>query len=397
MYIFLPFPQNICMKKFVLAALGAFGLCLGCAVVPAGNARAEEGLVSGCKSACLIDAGSGEVIYELNSLERMPIASVCKVMTLTLVFEAVEGGKLHYGDQVCVSERAAGMGGSQVFLQSGLNYTVDELIKSVVVCSANDSCVALAEAVSGSEESFVAAMNERAERLGCRDTLFANCTGLPKQTQYSCARDVAIMFANLTGHEKYFDYSSIWLEDFVHPDGRTTSMTNTNKLIRRYSACDGGKTGFTNEAGFCLASTAERDNLRLVSAVLGGGTSDARFDSSENLLNYGFANYCNKMVLDSEVNINDRLSVLMGVKESVCVRAERDSFVFCRRGEQPEISFVVSLPAAKAPVFKGDVVGRIEVYRDGVMCDSLALVCSEQADRAKFSDNWHKIADNWCM
>ena len=383
------------MKRFLAIALAAASCAALCAGAHKNNSFADEALISGCKSVCLMDAYSGQIVYEENSLAHMPIASVCKVMTLTLCFDAIESGKLDLDGTITVSERAAGMGGSQVFLQSGLKYNVSELIKSIVVCSANDSCVALSETVCGSEQKFVDEMNKKAETLGCKDTLFANCTGLPKDTQYSCARDVAVMFGNLITHEKYFDYSKIWLEDFAHPDDRTTTMTNTNKLIKKYSYCDGGKTGFTNEAGFCLAATALKDNLRLVSVVLGGSTSDDRFDSTVSLFNYGFANYCNKMILDKNVNLNDKLPVSLGRKESVSIRPERDSFVFCSRDEQPDITFNVLTEHVKAPLCKGDKIGEIEVYKNGVMCDCVALVCAEDVARADFGDNWHKIVDNW--
>ena len=383
------------MKKFLAIALAAASCAALGAVAHKNNSFADEALTSGCKSVCLMDAYSGQIVYEENSLAHMPIASVCKVMTLTLCFDAIESGKLDLDGTITVSERAAGMGGSQVFLQSGLKYNVSELIKSIVVCSANDSCVALSETVCGSEQKFVDEMNKKAETLGCKDTLFANCTGLPKDTQYSCARDVAVMFGNLITHEKYFDYSKIWLEDFAHPDDRTTTMTNTNKLIKKYSYCDGGKTGFTNEAGFCLAATALKDNLRLVSVVLGGSTSDDRFDSTVSLFNYGFANYCNKIILDKNVNLNDKLPVSLGRKESVSIRPERDSFVFCSRDEQPDITFNVLTEHVKAPLCKGDKIGEIEVYKNGVMCDCVALVCAEDVARADFGDNWHKIVDNW--
>lgn len=383
------------MKRFLAIALAAASCAALCAGAHKNNSFADEALTSGCKSACLMDAYSGQIVYEENSLAHMPIASVCKVMTLTLCFDAIESGKLDPDGTITVSKRAAGMGGSQVFLQSGLKYNVSELIKSIVVCSANDSCVALSETVCGSEQKFVDEMNKKAETLGCKDTLFANCTGLPKDTQYSCARDVAVMFGNLITHEKYFDYSRIWLEDFAHPDDRTTTMTNTNRLIKKYSYCDGGKTGFTNEAGFCLAATALKDNMRLVSVVLGGSTSDDRFDSTVSLFNYGFANYCNKMILDKNVNLNDKLPVSLGRKESVSIRPERDSFVFCSRDEQPDITFNVLTEHVKAPLCKGDKIGEIEVYKDGVMCDCVNLVCAEDVARADFGDNWHKIVDNW--
>ena len=355
----------------------------------------DKGLVKNCKSAYLCDFASGECVFKFNETERMPIASVCKVMTLTLCFEAIEQGKLNFDSQITVSERASGMGGSQVFLQSGLKYSLSELIKSIVVCSANDSCVAVSESISGSEEQFVSLMNKRAEELGCTDTLFANCTGLPKETQYSCAKDVAIMFSNLIRHEEYFKFSKIWLEDFAHPDDRTISMTNTNKLIRKYSACDGGKTGFTNQAGFCLASTAIRDNLRFVSVVLGGGTSNDRFDSAISMFDYGFANYKNKTVLDKDVNLSDKFPVQCSKKNAISVHPARSSYVFSRADETPEVERTVTAYKIKAPVKKGDVVGKIEVYKNGVLCDTVDLLASEDAQKASFGDNFKKAAENW--
>ena len=384
------------MKKFLCVLLASAAAATFAGGTNFHNiSHAQSGLAEGCKSACLMDARSGEVVFECNAKEHLPIASVCKVMTLTLCFDAVAEGRLGLDDTVTVSERAAGMGGSQVFLQGGLSYSVSQLIKSIIVCSANDSCVALSETISGSEENFVAAMNDKAEKLGCRDTLFANCTGLPKSPQYSCALDVAVMFANLIRHEEYFNYSKIWLEDFEHPDDRVTTMTNTNKLLRSYPACDGGKTGFTNEAGFCLAATADKDNLRLVSVVLGGRTSDERFEGAVNLFNYGFANYTNKIVLDGTVNLSDELPVSKGKKESIKIRPERNSYVFCAKNDHPEITFNVVTGRAVAPLDKGEEVGKIEVYRDGVMCDCVPLVCAESAPAANYLDNLRKIADNW--
>lgn len=368
-----------------------------------GTAFAEEGksdavqLTRGCKSAYLVDGYSGECIYKENETNRMPIASVCKVMTLTLCLEAIESGKLALDDMITVSDRAAGMGGSQVFLQSGLQYPLDQLIKSIVVCSANDSCVAVSETICGSEEAFVAKMNKRAEELGCTDTLFANCTGLPKDTQYSCAKDVAVMFGNLIKHDEFFDYSKIWLEDFAHPDNRTTSITNTNKLIRKYSYCDGGKTGFTNEAGFCLAATACKDNLRLVSVVLGADSSDNRFQSTVNMFNYGFANYKNKIILDKDINLNDKFSICGGKKDSFAVRPERNCYVFSANEVTPDITTNIQPFDVKAPVSKGEVVGKAEIYRNGILCDTVNLVAAEDVERAKFGDYFGIVTKNWAI
>lgn len=391
------------MKKIITTIL-SLSLIGGIAAAGAGtthgatSAFAEtEKLTENCKSAYLCDFNSGECIYKENETKRMPIASVCKVMTLTLCFDAIAEGKLSLTDNITVSERAAGMGGSQVFLQAGLTYPVTELIKSIVVCSANDSCVALSESVSGSEESFVAAMNKRAEELGCADTLFANCTGLPKETQYSCAKDVAVMFTNLIKNEEYFKYSKIWLEDFSHPDNRTTTITNTNKLIKKYSACDGGKTGFTNQAGFCLASTAKKDNMRLVSVVLGADNSDNRFKSAINMFNYGFANYKNAVVLDKSVNLNDKFAVDCSKKTDISVHPARSSYVFTAANVTPEIERNVIAYEIKAPVKKGDVVGKIEVYKDGILYDTVDLVAAEDADKASYGDFFKKVAGEWTL
>lgn len=383
------------MKK-IISFVCALGLA-GCSATAAGFEIENKDIVVGCKSAYLMDNDSGECIFKHNEYDRMPIASMCKVMTLTLVMEAVESGKLSLNDMVTASENAAGMGGSQVFLASGCKYSVDQLIKSIVVCSANDSCVALSEALEGSENSFVASMNKKAAALGCNDTLFANCTGLPKPTQYSCARDVAVMFANLLKYEEYFNYSKIWLEDFVHPDDRSTSMTNTNKLLKKYKLCDGGKTGFTNEAGFCFTATAKKDNLRLVSAVLGADSSNNRFDTTVNMFNYGFANYKNKIILDKDVVLNDEFTVSGGKKHSFAVYPEKNCYVFSGINTEPEISYnVISYPA-KAPVYKGQCVGKIEIYKDGILYETVNAVAAEDIKKASFGDNFKNISAEWAI
>lgn len=383
------------MKKF-------FGIltsvCIAAASVAMTGFTVENNkaaLTSGCKSAYLMDFNSGECIYMENETARMPIASVCKVMTLTLCFDSISQGKIALDDMVTVSDRAAGMGGSQIFLDSGLEYSVEQLIKSIIVCSANDSCVAMSETISGSEEEFVAQMNKKAAELGCTDTLFANCTGLPRDTQYSCAKDVAIMFANLLSYDDYFNYSKIWLEDFAHPDDRTTSMTNTNKLIRKYSYCDGGKTGFTNEAGFCLASTAKKNDLRLISVVLGAKSSDDRFDSTIKMFDYGFANYKNRIVLDKDVTLNDEFPVRGGKSESFAVRPERNSYVFSSVDTTPEISHNMRIFEVKAPVLCDQVVGEIEVYKNGILVDKVNVVAAEDVERAGFADYFMKNIREW--
>lgn len=385
--------KKLCALTLVSAIVASSGAISGFTLE---NNNASS-LTKNCKSAYLMDYNTGECLYKENETARMPIASVCKVMTLTLVFDAIRDGSLTITDMVTVSENAAGMGGSQVFLESGCEYEVNQLIKSIIVCSANDSCVALSETVAGGEQEFVARMNEKAKSLGCTDTLFANCTGLPRDTQYSCAKDVATMFSNLIKYEDYFKYSKIWLEDFAHPEERTTSMTNTNKLIRKYPACDGGKTGFTNEAGFCLASTAQKNNMRLVSAVLGASSSDDRFSSTIKMFEYGFANFKNKIVLDKDVTLNDEFFVRGGKKDTFLVRPERNAYIFSANDKTPEVSYVLIADDVKAPVAENSVVGRIEIYKDNVLADTVNVVAAESVEKAGFIDYFKQIAQNWAM
>ncbi|MDE7440068.1 MAG: D-alanyl-D-alanine carboxypeptidase [Clostridia bacterium] len=385
------------MKK-IISILCTLGLIGGYAATTGFEIdNSDKNITVGCKSAYLMDYNSGECIYKQNECERLPIASMCKVMTLTLVMDAVDSGKLALEDMITVSDNASGMGGSQVFLASGCQYSVDQLIKSIIVCSANDSCVALSETVAGSEDSFVAEMNKKAVELGCNDTLFANCTGLPKPTQYSCAKDVALMFRNLLKYENYFNYSKIWLEDFVHPDDRVTSMTNTNKLLRKYKLCDGGKTGFTNEAGFCFTATAKKDNLRLISAVLGADSSDHRFDSTVNMFNYGFANFRNKIILDKDMPLNDEFAVSGGKKQSFAVCPEKNCYVFTEMNKEPEISYNVISHPVKAPIVKGQNVGTIEIYKDGVLYETVSAVSAEDVKKASFGDNFQNISSKWAI
>ena len=275
----------------------------------------ENELGAHAKSAYLAESKSGTEIFSKNETKRLPIASMCKIMTLLLAFDAVNTGVISMDESVIVSERAAGMGGSQVFLESGGEYKIRELLKSIAVCSANDSCVAIAEKISGSEEAFVNRMNEKAQELGMRDTLFSNCTGLPKEPQYSCAKDVAAMLCKLIENEEYFGFCKVWTEKFQHPEGRVTEITNTNKLVRFYQGCDGGKTGFTSEAGFCLAATATRGGMRLVSVVIGEDSSAHRFGDVRGMFDYAFANYALKTVADENNPLEQKAGVRGGKKE----------------------------------------------------------------------------------
>ncbi len=385
------------MKKLFplsLAVLAAAGTLI--AAKPTAMAvRADEALAPICKSAYLCDYESGTQIYSKNETERLPIASMCKIMTLLLSFEAVDSGALDYGEMITVSENASGMGGSQVFLGTNLSYRADELMKTVAVCSANDSCVALAERIGGSESAFIERMNERAKELGAENTLFANCTGLPKEPQYSCAKDVSVMLRELLKHQKYYEFSRVWLEDFSHPDGRTTQITNTNKLIRFYDGCDGGKTGFTNEAGFCLAATAKRGDMRIVSVMIGAENSKQRFADTTAMLNYSFNQYETKRVLEAgELDVTARLS---GSRvKTLPVIAENPLSVFRKKGTKDNYQVEYILDGEiKAPVKSGDEIGTAVLYVDGTEVRKTRLLAGADADRYSWWDAVREGAEHW--
>ncbi len=402
------------MKKIAGIALGAAFLCgIGGATKVIGKVNAqncvvvsnytdeitecvaEKGLQIRAKSAYLMDFGTQTPIYAQNEREHLPIASMCKIMTLLLSFEALDKGILDINEEICVSERAASMGGSQVFLEANAKYPVKELIKSIVVCSANDSCVAMAEKIAGNEEIFVNRMNEKAKEIGATDTLFSNCTGLPKDPQYSCAKDVALMLKELLNHEEYFEFGKVWMDKFMHPKGRYTEISNTNKLVRFYDGCDGGKTGFTNEAGFCLAATAKRNDMRIISVVIGEETSANRFDDVRTMFDYAFANYTVSTIVDKNEPLDDLAMVNGGKAEAVSVYPEHNVYVFTKKGEKANITIDKRLHKVKAPLQKGETVGELVVYKDGVETDRIRLLAGEEVKVASVMDRLKKIARKW--
>ena len=357
-------------------------------------AEAQELASIKAKSACLIDKRSGEVLYGQRENDEFPIASMVKIMTALLTFEEIEKGQLAFDEKITISENAARMGGSQMFLDRGLEYPVTDLLKGVIVVSANDACVALAERISGSEEEFVHKMNDRAITLGMQHTVFVNATGLPKVGGHSTARDVALMLAELTKHQHYYDYSKIWLEDYTHPDGRVTTLTNTNKFVRFYDECDGGKTGFTSEAKFCLAASAKRGDTKLISVVIGADDSKTRFAESKRLLGYGFASYKTEVLVKSgEAAFS--CPVRGGQTKEVAAYAEEDVAVLRKQGENCLTASVEPVYYnVKAPVKAGDAVGECTV-REGDRTYKVRLIASENVKKATLGNIFENISDLW--
>ena len=389
--------KNRLAKIVGFAVIFLFSLTILSTLLPLGKnvAFADEIKVNG-KAVYLVDSATGTEMYSSRSDDRLPIASMVKIMTTLLALESVDRGELSLDEMVPVSDVAASMGGSQVFLDSGKEYKAGELIKSIIVASANDSCVAMAERLSGSVEGFVKDMNERAKALGMNNTNFVNCTGLPAPESYSSAKDVSIMFRELIKHPKYFEYAGIWLEDFVHPDGRTTSMTNTNKLVRFYNGCDGGKTGFTSEAKFCLSATAERNGLRVVAVVIGADSSKERFASVSNLFGYAFSNYSAKVIQSKEDCIENSIRVLGGREKGISVAVKEDFKALVKKGDDGEYKVHFNLPATvKAPIVRGGEIGKAYLTRNGEVIGECPVVSVVDVEKARYSDTLKHICDEW--
>ncbi len=339
-----------------------------------------------CKSAVLLEANTMTVLYEQNADEALPPASVTKVMTLLLVMEAVETGKISLSDSVSVSERAAGMGGSQIFLEVGETMSVEEMIKSVVIASANDAACALAEFVAGSEEAFVKAMNDRARELGMTNTRFENTNGLDDSVEnhVTSARDIAIMSAELIKHKKILEYSSIWM-DTVR--GGLFTLTNTNRLVRYYKGCTGLKTGSTAKAGFCVSATAERDGMHLVAVIMGAETRDIRNREATKLLDYGFANY-------GIYNLNGasagELKVTGGELDRVSLYY--DSFSCLAGKGKGKIDVKYSLPeSVSAPLVKGDAVGEVIFTLGGKEVGRSKVYAAENVGKLGYFGIWWRM------
>lgn len=353
------------------------------------SALTEEEISS--PAAVLMDANSGKILFEKNAHDQRPCASITKVMTLTLVMEAVDSGRIHLDDVVTTSAHAASMGGSDIWLEEGEQMSVDDMIKATAVASANDAAVALAEFISGTEDDFVRSMNEKAKELGMKDTVFQNCNGLDEEGHLTSAYDVALMSRELIRHEKIFDYTNVWL-DYLR-DGET-QIVNTNKLLKSYNGITGLKTGTTGDAGSCISATAERDGLSLIAVVLGAESGTARFQDAATLLDHGFANY-----ETAELSLQDELypvTVEGGMKDACALSCTDKAFVSVPKGQSKEVKTTVHLPESiPAPVHRGDAVGELIFSRNGEDIASFNIVADEDVAqknfRSVFSLLWHSL------
>ena len=330
------------------------------------------------KAYILIEQSTGRVLAENNADEQLPIASVTKIMTMLLIMEAIEDGKTSFDDLVTVSENAMSYGGSTMFLETGEQLPVHDMLKGIAVASANDGCVAMAEHLTGSETAFVEEMNKRAKELGMKNTNFLNTNGLDEDGHYSSARDVALMSRELLNHPKITEYTSIWTDELR---GGKFQLANTNKLIRFYTGANGLKTGSTSQALCCLSASAKRDGMQLIAVVLGAPTSDKRFSSAKSLLDYGFANYKINHLVKKDEMICDA-DIINGTVDSVKAIAKKDKYSLSEKSNNKDIKRRVFVNEdIKAPVKKGEVLGYVEFVSDGKVIDKVEIVSENEVNK----------------
>ena len=362
------------MKRLAAALLAAALLPLPARAAEAPAANPAGAPAVGAGAAVLMEKETGTILCAQNPHDKLEPASVTKVMTLLLVLEAVDDGRLALDDMVTASARAASMGGSQVYLREGEQMSVDDLLKAVAVVSGNDAAVALAEHLAGSEEAFVALMNQRAAELGMADTCFVNCTGLPAAGHLTSAHDIAVMSRELLQHPKIRDYTTIWMDSIR---GGQFQLSNTNKLVRFYEGATGLKTGSTDSAGYCLAASAEREGMELIAVVLKADTSEQRFEGAKSLLNYGFATYTLTDVYPGQAL--PPVDVLLGEADTVQPVLARSSRILVEKARLNDVTAQLRLcEDVEAPVEAGQKLGELTVSVGGQARESIPIV----ADRA---------------
>lgn len=368
------------MKKIVFILISLFSFLF------IKNVSAVEMEIS-AKSAILVDFNTGKVLYSKNENEPLAMASMTKVMSMLLIMEKIDDGSLKYDDIVEISTESSSMGGSQIFLNPGDKYKVIDLLKGVAMASANDAVVALAEKTYGSKEHFIEAMNKKAESLGLKNTHFVNVHGLDEEGHYSSAYDMSVMARELLKHEKILDFTKVYEEYLTKPDGSQIWLVNTNKLVRFYDGVDGLKTGFTQKAGYCLTATGKKNNLRLISVVMGEESIEKRSSDTVKLLNYGF-NTFKVNLIKNKSEILGKVNVQKGKKENVDVVLVNDLIELLNASDKPSnYKFKILVDKITAPVKKGDVIGKVKVLNDnGVLISQVDITVNENVLKANLWD-----------
>lgn len=346
------------------------------------------------RAGLLVDYDSGKVIFEKNADERLPIASMTKIASLSIVLNYLEKGVVKESDVVLVSENAASIGGSSAFLDAGSSYKLSDLIKTVIIASANDSTVALAEFVAGSEELFVEKMNKLCNDLSLKDTHFKNSTGLPCDDHYSTANDLVKIYKTICNNPLYKEYSKIWMTDFIHPTGRKTGLVNTNRLIKTYDGIDGGKTGYTDKARFCLTASAQRGQTRLVGVIIGANDSKTRFSEMSMLFNYGFSNYETKLYVNIEAPVS--LRSFKNARNAISIYPEKNISKLTLKTEKEEYSVDYQINDLKAPIKKNDIVGKMFLFdKDNMVVEDVNLIAGEDCKAVGFRERFNKLLKLW--
>ena len=351
-------------------------------LIPVVKAEEIEDLAPNAKSAIMIEASTGEILFQKNAYEKLPPASMTKMMSILLILEEIEKGNLKWDEEVVASENAASMGGSQIFLEAGEKMTVTELLKGISIASGNDATVAMSEKIAGTEEAFVKRMNERAKGLGLKNTHFVNSTGLDIDNHYSSAYDMSLIAKELVKHEKILEFTGTY-EEYLRKDSDNPFwLVNTNRLVRFYKGVDGLKTGYTSSAGYCLTATAKRDDMRLITVVMNEPDTSKRSSDTTKMLDYGYNVYTVENIIDNSTTI-DKKKVELGKKEEVDIISKETITILRKKSDKDRnIVYKANIDKIVAPVKKGDKVGTIDILEDNKVISTIEATVKEDINKA---------------
>lgn len=365
------------MKKILI-----FLFFISLSFLPIIHAEEVEDLAPNAKSAIMIEASTGEILFQKNVNERLAPASMTKMMSMLLIMEEIDKGNLKWDEEITASENASSMGGSQIFLQAGEKMTVTEMLKGIAIASGNDATVAMAERIAGSEESFVKRMNARAKELGLKNTNFVTSTGLDADNHYSSAYDMSLIAKELVKHEKVLEFTGTYEEYLRKNSDNPFWLVNTNRLVRFYQGVDGLKTGFTSTAGYCLTATAKKDNMRLITVVMNEPDSAKRSSDTSKMLDYGFNVYIVKNIIDENTTI-DKARVELGKKITTDIVSKETITILSKKSDKERnITYETHIDKIVAPIKKGDTVGKINILEDGKVITTIDATIKENIDKA---------------
>lgn len=364
------------MKKTLIFIL----FCLF--LIPINKVYSETNLAENAGSAIMIEASTGEILYQKNAYEKLPPASMTKMMSMLLIMEEIEKGNLKWDEMITASAKAASMGGSQIFLKVGEKMSVTDMLKGISIASGNDATVAMAERISGTEEEFVKQMNTKAKELGLKNTNFINATGLDADNHYSSAYDMALIAKELVKHDKILEFTSTY-EDYLRKDTKNPFwLVNTNKLVKFYNGVDGLKTGFTSNAGYCLTSTAKKDNMRLITVVMNEETAAKRSSDTTQMLDYGFNTYTVKTIIDTQKPIG-KVDVFLGEDKKIDITSKEEVTILKKKTDKDRnITYKINVQSLTAPIKKGDKVGTIDILEDGKIISTIPATVVKDIKKA---------------